>query len=53
MPSTTKNGYVFKGWYKDAEFNEEFDFESNLITSDTTLNSISSFYTSFFIIYAN
>ena len=37
MPSTTKNGYVFKGWYKDAEFNEEFDFESNLITSDTTI----------------
>jgi len=32
----TKNGYAFKGWYKDAECTELFDFGENL-TCDITL----------------
>ena len=33
----TKWGYVFAGWYKDAELTEKWDFATDLITHDTTL----------------
>lgn len=36
MPTTAKEGAVFKGWYKDAEYSEEFDFDTP-ITSETTI----------------
>ena len=35
--TTTKDGYVFKGWYKDADFEEEFDVVNDVITADTVL----------------
>ncbi len=36
-PSTTKDGSIFKGWYKDEELNEEWDFDADSVTSDITL----------------
>lgn len=33
----TRDGYTFKGWYKDDAFVNEFDFASDIITKDTTL----------------
>lgn len=33
----TRNGYVFKQWYKDSSFNEPFDFSFDTVNSDTTL----------------
>ncbi|MBQ9900755.1 MAG: InlB B-repeat-containing protein, partial [Acholeplasmatales bacterium] len=33
----TLTGSVFKGWYKDADYEEEFDFSTEKITADTTL----------------
>lgn len=33
----TAEGYIFEGWFKDAEFTEAFDFENDAITSDITL----------------
>ncbi len=33
----TKTGYVFEGWYKDAELNDKFVLSSNKITEATTL----------------
>ena len=32
----TRDGYMFKGWYKEAECTNEFDFEAG-ITEDTTV----------------
>lgn len=32
-----KDGYIFVGWYKDAEFKEVFDFETQTITANTTV----------------
>jgi len=36
MPTTTKEGAVFKGWFKDAAYTEEFDFNTP-ITAETTI----------------
>ena len=33
----TKTGYVFSGWYQDAEYGNVFDFEQNVIKSNVTL----------------
>jgi uncharacterized repeat protein (TIGR02543 family) len=33
----TKAGYNFGGWYADAEFTEEFDFENTAINEATTI----------------
>lgn len=35
-PSTTRDGYVFAGWYLDADFTEKFDFNKP-ITRNMTL----------------
>ena len=33
----TKEGYTFGGWYKDIEFTTLWNFDVDIITSDTTL----------------
>lgn len=33
----TKDGYNFKGWYKDSAHTNEFDFENDTITDNTTI----------------
>jgi len=33
----TKEGYTFVGWYKENTFTNNFDFESEIITSDVTI----------------
>ena len=33
----TREGFIFKGWYKDKEFVNRFDFENEYITEDLTL----------------
>ncbi len=33
----TRDGYAFDGWYKEATFNNQFNFSTEIITSDTTL----------------
>lgn len=33
----TKTGYTFVGWYKDAALDQEWDFNSEKVTADTTL----------------
>lgn len=33
----SKKGYVFLGWYADAEHKTAFDFDSTIITADTTV----------------
>ncbi|WP_230496022.1 S-layer homology domain-containing protein, partial [Pseudoneobacillus rhizosphaerae] len=33
----TRAGYIFKGWYKDAEFKTAWDFSTDKITNNTTL----------------
>lgn len=33
----TKTDYIFNGWYADAELSETFDFETQAITTDTTV----------------
>ncbi len=33
----TKDGYVFDGWYKEATFATIYDFETEVVTSDTTV----------------
>jgi uncharacterized repeat protein (TIGR02543 family) len=33
----TKEGYTFAGWYKDAECTIAFDFDTEVITADTTV----------------
>ena len=33
----TKDNYDFKGWYKDSGYNTEFDFDTETITSATTI----------------
>lgn len=33
----TKDGYNFKGWYKDSAYTNEFDFENDTITDNTTI----------------
>ena len=35
--TTTKEGAVFKGWYKDADFEEAFDVVNDTIKADTVL----------------
>ena len=35
--SPTRDGYAFDGWYKEATFNNQFNFSTEIITSDTTL----------------
>ena len=37
MPQSVRKGYEFKGWYKDAEWTEEFNWWSDSITENTTL----------------
>lgn len=32
-----KDGYVFRGWYKDSAFKKEYDFSGDPITANTTL----------------
>jgi uncharacterized repeat protein (TIGR02543 family) len=36
LPTLTKEGYDFKGWYKDSNFTSEFT-EDDLVTEDLTL----------------
>ncbi len=33
----TEEGYVFLGWYKDAELGEEWNFETDTVKSDTVI----------------
>ena len=33
----TKSGYTFKGWYKDAALETEWDFDKDVVTADITL----------------
>ena len=33
----TKNNHFFEGWYKDAEFNEKWNFATDKVTEDITL----------------
>ncbi|MDE5602057.1 MAG: InlB B-repeat-containing protein, partial [Clostridia bacterium] len=33
----SKNGFMFVGWYEDAEFTKPFSFNSYVMTKDTTL----------------
>ena len=33
----TKEGYAFKGWYKEAGFTNKWDFATDKVTSDVTL----------------
>lgn len=33
----TKTGYEFKGWYKDENFNTEWNFDTDIVTAETTL----------------
>ncbi|MCK9233754.1 MAG: InlB B-repeat-containing protein [Acholeplasmataceae bacterium] len=33
----TRENYNFKGWYKDSQFNEKFDFDIDVITGNVTL----------------
>ncbi len=33
----TKNGYTFKGWYKDAECNQSWNFDTDVVTASTNL----------------
>ncbi len=33
----TEEGYSFKGWYKDSNYSEKFDFDSDTITGPTTI----------------
>ncbi|MFA6866948.1 MAG: InlB B-repeat-containing protein [Clostridia bacterium] len=35
--STTKDGFTFSGWYKNANCTEVWDFENDKVTEDTTL----------------
>lgn len=35
--SPSQEGFVFEGWYKDEEFENAWDFETDTVTSDTTL----------------
>ena len=32
-----KNGYTFGGWYKDSEFTEKWDFDSDVVTKNTII----------------
>ncbi|MDG5816906.1 InlB B-repeat-containing protein [Chitinispirillales bacterium ANBcel5] len=32
-----REGYIFEGWYSDQDMNTEWDFETGVIKSDTTL----------------
>ncbi|MDR1867736.1 MAG: InlB B-repeat-containing protein [Treponema sp.] len=36
-PAPTKEGFTFGGWYKEATFENEWDFESDTVTENTTL----------------
>jgi len=36
----TKKGYNFKGWYSDANFHHEWDFDTDTVTEDTTLYAL-------------
>lgn len=33
----TRDGYIFKGWYEDAEFTNPFDFDTEKVDANTTL----------------
>lgn len=33
--SPKKEGYVFKGWYKDRDYNKEFDFDEPIVSNAT------------------
>ena len=33
----TRRGYTFRGWYKDANFTEAWDFENDVVTASITL----------------
>ena len=33
----TKTGHIFVGWYKDANFTDEWDFSIDIVTEDITL----------------
>jgi uncharacterized repeat protein (TIGR02543 family) len=37
IPKITKSCFEFLGWYKDADFNEPFDFKNDTVNSDITL----------------
>lgn len=36
-PTTTKVGYTFVGWYKDVDFNQVFDFNTETVKKSFTL----------------
>lgn len=33
----TKDGYIFKGWYKDSALTKAWDFSKDTVTADTTI----------------
>ncbi len=33
----TRTGYTFKGWFKESTLNTEWDFDTDVVTADTTL----------------
>lgn len=35
--TASRDGYVFKGWYKDAAFSEPWDFENASVSGNVTL----------------
>ena len=35
--SPTRSGYTFQGWYKNAALTQPWDFDSDVITANTTL----------------
>jgi uncharacterized repeat protein (TIGR02543 family) len=36
-PAPTREGYTFNGWFKDAGFNDDWDFATDKVTDHTTL----------------
>jgi uncharacterized repeat protein (TIGR02543 family) len=35
----TRDGYTFEGWYKEAEFTTLWNFDSDIVTANTTLHA--------------
>jgi uncharacterized repeat protein (TIGR02543 family) len=38
-PETARTGYTFVGWFKDADFETAWNFESDQVTAATTLHA--------------
>lgn len=37
VPSRTRLGMIFRGWYKDSDFTESWDFTTDIVEDDMTL----------------